>query len=501
MRGRYRYARAVTIPDGATFRRAEGLWFTVAPCAGTDEIRVTARRQGADVTTMLASEDVRLLARLSVWRTAAELGVAQPALEALVAARCAYWSTARHDHVLTGGPLDRLDGAIALGGNVLATPLIAIDGRLGAIPHMPRLGTLDDARFGGLRLDVYEWETVVASVTIGCCARHAAVLRDLVVGLDGRQTVAALAPDDDTRAILAALDDLGLLARHQPPPRDATARVTWLAHAGILYEAAGRRIAIDPIVFPRSDPTRHAVRPFDARDLGDLDAVLITHGDSDHLVPAALIRLARSTPIYLPRPETPRPFHVDMKRMLAVLGFTAVTEVDAWQAIAIGEVTAVAAPFRGEDWGLPLPCRTWVVSAPELTIYANADALGDDATLDRIAREHAIDVAFVGVTGAAESHAAPPGFGYGHFYAPWIPEAEHDRWVELCNGPRAAAAAAVRVGARFAFGYAAGGAPFTTIAYSDRGTHAEMAAHLGAGPTRPLPFEVGVPVGRGTLDR
>jgi L-ascorbate metabolism protein UlaG (beta-lactamase superfamily) len=496
----------VTIPAGATFRRAEGLWFTVAPCAGTDEIRVIARRQGEDVESMLLAGDVRLLSRLSGWRTAAELGVAQPALEALVAARCAYWSTGRHDHVLTRAPLDVLEGAVGLGGNVFATPLIATGGRLGVIPHMPRLGRLDDATFGGIRLDVHEWETIVASVTIGCCARHAAVLRDLIPALDGRRTVAELAPDDDTRAILGALDDLGLLERHQPPRWDGTARVTWLAHAGLLYEAAGRRIAIDPILYPRSDPTRHAVRPPDARDLGDLDAVLITHGDSDHLAPQALCRLPRTTPIVIPRAAEPRPYHVDMRRMLAVLGFTAVTEVDEWQELRFGEVTAVAAPFRGEDWGLPLPCRTWVVASPELTIYANADALTDEATLDRIAREHAIDVAFVGVTGAAESHAAPPNFGYGHFYTPWIPEAQHDQWVELCNGPRAAALAAQRVGARFAYGYAAGGAPFTTIAYSDRGTHAEMAAclGLGEGPTRPLPLEVGVPARvprRDTLDR
>jgi hypothetical protein len=183
-----------------------------------------------------------------------------------------------------------------------------------------------------------------------------------------------------------------------------------------------------------------------------------------------------------------------MLRVLELLGFTDVREVDEWERLAFGDVTCVAAPFRGEDWGLDLPCRTWVVASPELTIYANADSTSDGAVLDRIAREHAVDVAFVGVTGAAESHAAPPGFGYGHFYTPWIAPELHDRWIQLCNGPREAADAARRVGARYAFGYAAGGAPFTDIAYSDRGTHAEMAEHLGEGPTRALMFRVGVPV-------
>lgn len=478
------------IPEGARFRRAEGLWFTVAPCRGLEEISVVARRQDADVATMLSRAQVRLLARLSAWRTAAELGVAHADLVALCDARLAFWSRGTPEYVLGGAPLAALDGPLALRGNVRAGPLLADRGHLVPCPDMPRLGALGGVVLAGLRLEVVEWETSVATISIACCRRHAAELRDLLPRLDGRSSPSGV--------LVEALDDLGLLERRTPPAWDGAPRVTWLGHAGVLYEASGARVVIDPPSFARSEPTRFDVRPYDLRDLGDLSAVLITHGDADHLDLNALARVPRDVPVVIPRAREPRPYHVDMRAMLGLLAFDRVIEVAPWDRVPLGDVTVIAAPFVGEDWGLELPTATYAITGPDLTIYANADSLTDAATCDRLARELAIDVAFVGVTGAAESHAMPPGFGYGHFYAEWIPEDRHAEWVELCNGPRAAADAARRLGARFAFGYAAGGAPFCSVAYCDRGTHAEMAAALGdAGPTRPVALEVGVPWGPG----
>lgn len=478
------------IPPTATFRRAEGLWFTVAPCRGLDEVLVVARRQGDDVHTVLTRGQVRLLTRLSTWRTAAELGVAHAELALLVDAHVAFWSRDRPSQDLTGAPLDALDGAVALRGNVHARPLIAQGGQLGTFPHLPRLGELDDVPLAGLRLEVVEWETVVATISFACCRAHAAALRDLVPRLDGRARV-----DQLDRELIAVLDDLGLLERHAPPAWDGRAQVTWLGHAGILYEAHGRRILIDPPGFPRSEPTRYAVRPFDLRDLGDLDAVLITHGDTDHLDPTALVRIPRTTPIVIPRDDVPQPFHVDLRRVLELLGFERVITVATWERVPLGDVTVIAAPYIGEDWGLGgLPCRTYAITGPDLTIYANADSITDDDACDRLAAELSIDLAFVGIGGAAESHAMPHGYGYGHFYLPWIPAERHDEWILLCNGPREAAAAARRLGARFAFGYAAGGVPFYQLGYTDRGTHAELAALLADGPVRPLALEVGVAI-------
>src|SRR5262249_1760330 len=154
----------------------------------------------------------------------------------------------------------------------------------------------------------------------------------------------------------------------------------------------------------------------------------------------------------------PRPYQPEMRGVLSLLGFRNVIEVSEWQRLSFGEVTVIATPFRGEDWGLTLSCRTYLVHSPELTVYATADSTSTPGAYDRLASEFRIDLALLGVTGAAEAHAMPPGFGYGDFYGRWIPAERHNEWVELCNGPVESAAAARRLRARHAFGYAAGGA-------------------------------------------
>jgi hypothetical protein len=67
--------------------------------------------------------------------------------------------------------------------------------------------------------------------------------------------------------------------------------------------------------------------------------------------------------------------------------------------------------------------------------------------------------------------------------------------VQHCSGPEESAAAARLLRARFAVGYAAGGAAYHDLAYCDRGTHAELAAQLAAGASsdgpRPLALEIG----------
>jgi L-ascorbate metabolism protein UlaG (beta-lactamase superfamily) len=483
------------IPADATFRRAEGLTTIVHPCDGFAGATVIAARQGGETSAQLPFDDVRLLSRMSRWATAAELGVPHARLAALVARNCAFFSPARPDRDLTGAPLEPLAGPVALRGNVTPYPVVWLGDPPSVVPLpvMPRMGQLEGVALAGNAFLTKEWDTDLANVLFNCCARHTEMLRDLLPELDGRR--AAEDFEGERRALVAGLNDLGLLERHAPRPAARAPSVTWLGHAGVLYEAAGRRLVIDPLVFKRSEPTRHADVPFDFRELGDLDAVLITHGDNDHLHPTALYRVPRTTPIVIPRARAPRPYQVDTRAILALLGFERVIEVDEWERVAFGDVTVVATPFRGEDWDLELPCRTYLVGSRELTIYANADSTSTPEAYEKISAEFEIDVAFLGVTGAAESYAMPPGFGYGDFYTPWIPPAKHNQWIQLCNGPRESAAAAAALRARWAFGYAAGGASFYPLAYTDRGTHAELAAALAAqgAATRPLDLRLGIP--------
>jgi len=483
------------IPLDATFRRAEGLLFLLQPCKGLETVEVLARRQGAPTRLTLPMADAKLLSRLGSWTRADEAGVAHERLAELVEKDCLFWSRGRPSRGLTGAPLGTLDGKLALRDNLVPSPVVSTGKLLkqyAAFPEMLRRNA-GDVEITGVCLTSFEWNAEVGQVGFSCCPRHHRMVAELLVGLDGSRGAAELAPDAERRAILAALDDLGQLERHAPPRWDGTPRVTWMGHAGVLYEAGGRRILVDTIAFPRSRPARSGPAPFDLRDLGALDAVLITHGDNDHFHPGLLFRLPRATPIVIPKNREPQPYQVDMRRVLSMFEFENVVEVDEWQRLELGDVTVVAAPFRGEDWGLTLDGRSYVVSSPELTIYLNADSISTTEAYDRIAAEFAIDLAFLGVTGSEESHVMPPGFGYGDFYAKWIPRERHNEWIQMTNGPRESAEAARRLRARYAFGYAAGGFAEYRLMYCDRGTHAELAALLGDGPTRPLDLRLAVP--------
>lgn len=74
-------------------------------------------------------------------------------------------------------------------------------------------------------------------------------------------------------------------------------RLFWIGHASFLVEMDGQRIVIDPI-FGRAALVTPRVTPAAARaeQLGEVAAVLVTHGHHDHLDPGSLAALARANP-------------------------------------------------------------------------------------------------------------------------------------------------------------------------------------------------------------
>jgi L-ascorbate metabolism protein UlaG (beta-lactamase superfamily) len=496
------------IPKDAFFRRAEGTHTLIDLCAGTSSFHVMASRQGPRTESDVSAQEAEAIGRLSQWQTAAESGLPFELLRSLVQRDCLFWSTTRPRRVLTGEVISPLEGKVALRRNVQSRVLVTTGEGVRDLWHMPRRGDLDQAAFGGVTFAAREMLKEVAWVTVRCCQRHARMVRELLPLLDGGHDVSELTlqrgergergerGDRAERAFVEAMGRLGWLERHTPPPAwNGQAQVTWLAHAGVLYEARGKRILVDPLSFHESIPSRYDARPFDVRDLGKIDAVLLTHGDHDHLNPSTLIRLRSDVPIVIPATTKAEPYQVDMFQLLTVLGCRRIVEMREWDELDLGEVRVVAAPFAGEDWGLTLPCRTYLVTSPDLTIFCNADSTSTPAVYEKIKSKYRVDVAFVGVTGAAETYAMPPGYGYGDFYVAHIPPERHNEWVQLCNGPQEAAVAARELGARYAVGYAAGGAPYCEIAYSDRGTHADLAKILReTGGPEPLEMTPGIAV-------
>ncbi|MCI3922349.1 metal-dependent hydrolase [Paenibacillus sp. TRM 82003] len=67
-------------------------------------------------------------------------------------------------------------------------------------------------------------------------------------------------------------------------------RITYLGHAGLLVEAGGKRIAIDPFL------TGNPMAALKAADL-KVDAILLTHGHGDHASDTVDIALANDCPV------------------------------------------------------------------------------------------------------------------------------------------------------------------------------------------------------------
>lgn len=113
-------------------------------------------------------------------------------------------------------------------------------------------------------------------------------------------------------------------------------RVTWLGHATVLVEMAGKRLLTDPFFSERASPvqwlgpTRHKALPIAVADLPHIDAVLISHNHHDHLDPASLLALQHQA-------GGPAIFYVPAGdgAWLRELGLTQVVEMHWWQIKAL----------------------------------------------------------------------------------------------------------------------------------------------------------------------
>ncbi len=375
----------------------------------------------------------------------------------------------------TGAPLAKRRGAIALRGNVKVTPMLRRGDDLSPFDFMPRRHTLDNASIVGAQFRSLEFERAAYTVTLAADADFGQRLRALLPRLNGRQTWQALSADED---ILDWLDCAALLTDDAPPAMPL-GDVCWLGHAAVLACLGAANIVIDPIFFTTPEPRRpwQPITP-DWRTLPALDAIAITHGDNDHLHASALVLLDPKTPIVIAKAPAAHDYQVDIEAMLGLLGFGEIISLDTWEKYTLKDTEVQATPFDGEDWGLVLQKSTFVVRGPKGAVYLGADSRANQAALERIGAQNEIALAFLGVSGCAEPFGAHSQFGYGDFYRAALDKSRRNEWWEHCAGPDEAAQAARWLGAKAAFGYAAGGGPFIGLAHSDSGDHAAFAALL-----------------------
>jgi L-ascorbate metabolism protein UlaG (beta-lactamase superfamily) len=447
---------------------------------------------------------------LTEWTHASEIALSPKDLWSAVEEDLLFWSRKPERVRLTGTPIGiPKEHPIARRRSMWPTPLIDRSETVSAFPFMPRGKELVGAELAGVRFSSLErgFEVMTASVTAP--SRRAGLLRRLLLLLDGTRTaeeiLAESADPSEAKWLLELLASITAIevarssAIREGLLRPARPQVTWLGHAAVLLQASGKNILVDPLFFAASDPEEpHQSAPrFDPRDLPPIDLVLVTHGDNDHLNPNTLLQLDPHTPVVIPKlDKQPPAYQVDLRGVLRVLGFDRVIELDEGEHYDLGAIRVSAWPFEGESWELDLAKATYLVESPDVSAFFAADSFRMDETYRTLgARDRRIDLAFMGVSGCAESFAMPAAFGYGNFYADWIVPERRNEWVQHCSGPEDAFASLQILKPRFAFGYAAGGASYIKTEYSDRGDHTALARLLEGVDfgTQSLALAIGVP--------
>jgi L-ascorbate metabolism protein UlaG (beta-lactamase superfamily) len=249
----------------------------------------------------------------------------------------------------------------------------------------------------GLDVDVTREEWPVVNALFATLARGAtrAELRQLSVNA----TVGTLIED---------LMGAGWLESFSAPQL-GDASLIFVGHNTTLVRGKTGTVLVDPYFRPASQFDLPTYQPMQPRDLGPIDAVVITHSHGDHFHLGSLLQLPRETRFFVPPVERESLFSTDCALRLRQLGFQNVEALPWWSERQVGDLTVRALPFYGEQPtdgegvhpGLHNVGSTWSVRGPGVSAAFFADT-GRDATgdMDTVCKKAGpVDVLFCGVRG------------------------------------------------------------------------------------------------------
>lgn len=272
--------------------------------------------------------------------------------------------------------------------------------------------------------------------------------------------------------LMADLGQAGWLVRHEVPVEVPGPGALFVGHNTVLVAGREGRVLVDPYFRPAGAVDLPGYSPMQPRDVGRVDAVVITHSHGDHFHLGSLLQLPRDTRVFVPAVTRESLFSTDCALRLTQLGFTRVEPLRWGESRQVGDVTVSALPFHGEqptDGEGPYPGlfnegNTWRVRAPTFSaaFFADAghDVRGDMAAVcRRVRREAPVDVLFCGVRGF---RLAPIFFGFTTLEAFLVnvPRESLTAPQRLMAGPEEALRYGALLGARYVVPCADGGAPW-----------------------------------------
>jgi L-ascorbate metabolism protein UlaG (beta-lactamase superfamily) len=256
-------------------------------------------------------------------------------------------------------------------------------------------------------------------------------------------------------------------------PALAGSGLLFAGHNLVVIATDDHRVAIDPFLRPSVPADESGYRALTWRELGPIDAVLITHSHPDHFAPGSLLQIDPDTTIVVPRIERETILSVDMARRLRELGFRHIVELGWHESHDVGPIRIDALPFLGEqptDGATLHPDirnagNTYLVRTASLSVALLADSgrdhLGSAADLaaDARARFGPVDAVFCGYRGW-RTYPAQLLFSSVARYLLFVPRDRWDSRMCLMNDLDDVVDVAERWGASMLVPYADGGAPW-----------------------------------------
>ncbi len=183
-------------------------------------------------------------------------------------------------------------------------------------------------------------------------------------------------------------------------------RLTWLGHAGVLFQTSRSSVCVDPFLRPHIQWTEMDVKSSFSDTFGDrfffdpygpqlaqlspaqlppLDAVFVTHQDIDHCNLGVLMMLPEDIPIVVPDCHPDHMWEVDLPALIrSLLGRRRkVIRLKHGETITIGDIRATAFPFHAE---MPSSLTTfwncYLFETDTTAVACAADAALTDESVD-----------------------------------------------------------------------------------------------------------------------